>query len=78
MVGCLTMFVGFFGGGMISVLIGRGVDMATRCIPGEGLPICGNWAMYVAIGGLIGMIGLPTVVLFKLLRGDAARRDSGQ
>ncbi len=78
MVGCLTIFVGFFGGGMIAVLIGRGVDVATRCAPAEGLPVCGNWAMYVVVGGLIGAIGLPTVVLAKLLRREAAARDSGQ
>ena len=78
MVGCLTMFVGFFGGGMIAVLLGRGVDVATRCTAAEGLPICGNWAMYVVVGGLVGMIGLPAVVLAKLLRRDRAARDSGQ
>jgi hypothetical protein len=78
MVGCLTMFVGFFGGGMIAVLIGRGVDVAMRCAPAEGLPICGNWTMYVVIGGLIGALGLPAVVLAKLLRRDRAAADTGQ
>jgi hypothetical protein len=78
MVGCLTIFVGFFGGGMIAVLIGRGVDAATRCVPSEGLPICGNWAMYAGIGGAIGAVFLPAVVLVKLLRSDAAARDSDQ
>lgn len=77
MVGCLTMFVGFFGGGMIAVLMGKGVDMATRCAPGEGLPAC-NWHIYWLVGGLLGAIFLPAVVLIKLLRGDAAAADSGQ
>ena len=78
MVGCLTVFVGFFGGGMIAVLVGKGVDMATRCAPAEGIPICGNWAMYDGIGGLLGAIFLPTVELSRLIRGDAAARESGQ
>jgi hypothetical protein len=77
MVGCLTVVVGFFGGGMIAVLVGRGVDMATRCSPGEGLPAC-NWHIYWLVGGLLGAVLLPTVVLVKLLRSDAAARNSGQ
>ena len=78
MVGCLTFVVGFFGGGMIAVLVGKGVDMARRCTPTEGLPMCGAWWMYVLVGGLIGAIGLPAVVLVKIARGDAALRNSAQ
>ena len=78
MVGCLTFVVGFFGGGMIAVLLGKGVDMLRRCTPSEGLPMCGPWWMYVLVGGLIGAVGLPTVVLVKLARGDAASRNSAQ
>jgi hypothetical protein len=78
MVGCLTIFVGFFGGGMIALLLGRVYDVVTRCSPAEGLPVCGNWAMYAGIGGLAGAILLPTVVFIKLLRADAAARGSGQ
>jgi hypothetical protein len=78
MIGCLTIVVGFFGGGMITLLLVRGVDILRRCSPAQGLPVCGNWAMYVGIGGLIGAVLLPTVVFIKLLRADAAARDSGQ
>jgi len=78
MVGCLTIFVGFFGGGMIALLLGRFVDVVRRCSAPEGLPVCGNWAIYAGIGGAVGAILLPTVVFIKLLRADAAARDSGQ
>ena len=78
MVGCLTIFVGFFGGGMIALLFGRFVDVLRRCTPTEGLPVCGNWAIYAGIGGAIGAVLLPTVVFIKLLRADAAARVSGQ
>ena len=78
MVGCLTIVVGFFGGGMITLLLVRVLDLFRRCSPAEGLPVCGNWAIYAGIGGLIGAILLPTVVFIKLLRADAAARDSGQ
>lgn len=78
MVGCLTLVVGFFGGGMIALLLGRVYDVLSRCSPAEGLPVCGNWAMYAVIGGVVGAILLPTVVFIKLLRADAAARGSGQ
>jgi hypothetical protein len=78
MVGCLTIVVGFFGGGMITLLLVRGADILRRCSPAEGLPVCGNWAIYAGIGGAIGAVLLPTVVFIKMLRADAAARDSGQ
>ena len=78
MVGCLTIVVGFFGGGMITLLLVRILDVLRRCSPAEGLPVCGNWAIYAGIGGAIGAVLLPTVVFIKLLRADAAARDSGQ
>lgn len=76
MVGCLTIVVGFFGGGMMAVLVGKGVDLVTGCTPSEGLPTCITWAWYVAVGGVIGAIGLTAVVLTRLRRGDAAARNS--
>lgn len=77
MVGCLTVVVGFFGGGMIAVLVGVMVDFIRRCTPPEGLPTCGNWAAWAGIGGLLGAIILPTVAIIRLRRGDAAARTSG-
>ncbi|HEX8850168.1 MAG TPA: hypothetical protein VF761_11605 [Gemmatimonadaceae bacterium] len=77
MVGCLTFVVGFFGGGMIAVLVAKGVDMARRCTPVEGLPACG-WQYYMLIGGVLGAIFLPTMVLMKLRRGSAATRNTAQ
>ncbi len=78
LIGCMTIFVGFFGGGMITLLLARIWDAVTGCSAPDGLPVCGNWAMYAGIGGLIGAILLPTVVFIKLSRSDAAARDSAQ
>ena len=72
-VGCLTLVVGFFGGGMISVLIGKVVDGVTGCRPAEGLPVCAWWR-YVLIGGGIGAVLLPVMALLRLRQG---RRSSG-
>lgn len=76
MVGCLTVVAGFFGGGMMAVLLGKGVDLVTGCTPSEGLPTCITWTWYALAGGAIGALGLPAVVLTRLRRGDAAVRNS--
>jgi len=76
-VGCLTLVVGFFGGGMIAVLVGKVVDGITGCRPAEGLPAC-VWWRYVLAGGLIGALGLPAVALFRMRRGRTRRSESGE
>lgn len=69
-VGCFTTFIGFFGGGMISVLIAKIVSQALNEPQCEGLPTC-NWLTWAARGGVVGMIILPTVSVWRLKRGDA-------
>jgi hypothetical protein len=69
-VGCFTTFIGFFGGAMISVLIAKIVSQALSEPQCEGLPTC-NWLTWAARGGVVGMIILPTVSVWRLKRGDA-------
>jgi hypothetical protein len=64
-IGCLTTVAGFFSGGMIAVFVGKVVGSATGCKPLEGLPAC-NWWVYAGIGGVIGAITLPVLVLTRL------------
>ena len=66
-VGCLTMVVGFFSGGMIAVFVGKFVGSMQNCQPAEGLPAC-NWWVYAGIGALIGAISLPFLALRRLNR----------
>ncbi|MCC6929553.1 MAG: hypothetical protein IT359_11235 [Gemmatimonadaceae bacterium] len=63
--GCFTFIVGFFSGGMVAVLIGRIVAFFTKAPSCEGLPIC-NWLLYVGVGGVLGAVSLPTLVLRRL------------
>ena len=70
-VGCLMAISGFFGGGMIAVAIGKVVGSLQRCKPDAGLPAC-NWFEYLAAGALVGMILLPSVVIWRLRQGPAA------
>ena len=64
-VGCLTAIAGFFGGGMIAVLIAKVVGSFRGCQPPEGLPAC-DWGSYMIVGALIGVVGLPLVSIIRL------------
>ena len=66
-IGCVMTFAGFFGGGMIAVLIAKMVGSVQGCKPPEGLPAC-NWWVYAGIGALIGAVTLPVGVLIRLNR----------
>lgn len=63
--GCFSAVAGFFGGGMIGVLVAWMVGSARRCDPGEGLPAC-NWNEFALVGMLIGVVLLPTVSIMRL------------
>ncbi len=59
------MVVGFFGGGMIAMLIGRITDAFSGCQPAEGMPVC-DWWQYWLAGSLLGMIALPFFAVRRL------------
>lgn len=71
-VGCLTAVIGFFGGGMIGMLVGKVTDAVTGCSPPEGLPVC-TWWRYWWSGALVGLVGLPSLAVWRLRRGRARR-----
>ena len=77
MVGCMTVFTGFFAGGMIAVFIGKIVEGFRGCMPEEGLPIC-HWHVYAAVGMVIGATLFPAVALIKLRRARVARQNSNR
>jgi len=64
-IGCFMMVAGFFSGAMIGVLIGKLVGIARRCTPEPGLPVC-DWHLFALAGGVLGLISLPTLVLWRL------------
>lgn len=64
-VGCVTSVAGFFGGGMIAVMIGKLVSQMRGCVPLEGTPSC-DWHLYVLFGGILGLILLPTISIIRL------------
>ena len=64
-VGCFMSIVGFFSGAMIGVLVGKLVGIIRRCVPDPGLPVC-DWHLFAFAGGVVGMISLPMLVLWRL------------
>jgi hypothetical protein len=67
-VGCLTAPIGFFGGGMIAVLVAKLVGAVQDCKAPDGLPAC-NTFEFLYSGALIGLIGLPLLSVVRLRAG---------
>jgi hypothetical protein len=73
-VGCFSTLVGFAGGGMISVLIGKIVGAATRCTPDAETGAPCNWFTYAVFGAIIGAVLVPTVSIWFFRRGRRRAR----
>ena len=67
-VGCFTAPIGFFGGGMIAVLVAKIVGAVQGCAPPKDLPACNTFEFLVS-GALLGLIALPTAALWRLRQG---------
>jgi hypothetical protein len=67
-IGCIMTVAGFFSMAMIGVLVARVYSWVSKCPYMEGLPAC-NWWVFAGIGGVIGAITLPVLVLRRLKRG---------
>jgi hypothetical protein len=76
-IGCLLAVPGFFGGGMVGAFVSKLVSSATACQPPEGLPGC-NLAWFVWPGALIGVVLLPSMVLWRLRRGNVGSGNSAR
>jgi len=71
-VGCVTSVAGAASGGMVGVLVAKAVSSAHRCVPAEGLPAC-DWQVYMGWGAVIGLVTLPSLVLWHMRRGETGR-----
>jgi hypothetical protein len=73
-IGCFMLPLGFFSGGMIGTLIAKTVAFATKAPSCDGIPSC-NWYVYMLVGGALGALTLPTLVVWAL-RQPAKRTES--
>ena len=70
-IGCFTCWLGLVSGAMIAVLISKIVAFISHARSCDGIPSC-NWYIYAMIGGGVGAISLPLLVLWVL--GKPAKR----
>lgn len=63
--GCFSAIAGFFGGGMIMVLVAKFVGSYQGCKPTEGIPAC-NWGSYALVGMIAGVVIVPLVSIIRL------------
>lgn len=75
-VGCVTFVSGFFGGGMIAVLIAKTVGAAQGCTPDKETGAPCNWFTYAMVGAMIGMVVFPTVATLLLRRSRMKTRNN--
>jgi hypothetical protein len=75
-VGCMTAVVGFFGTGMLGILLAKVIGGISGC-PAEaetGAPC--NWFTYAMRGGLLGVVILPTLIIWRMRKARTAHRNS--
>lgn len=69
-IGCFMAWIGGFSGAMVGVLVSKGVAYVTRAPRCDGIPTC-DWYIYAAVGGAIGALTLPWLVVSALRRPPA-------
>ena len=75
-VGCITTVVGFFATGMLAILIAKAIGAATGCpVEAETGAPC-NWFTYAIRGGVLGMIALPSFIIWRMRKARAAHKNS--
>jgi hypothetical protein len=72
-VGCLTAVSGAVACGMIAVLIAKVVGWATKCAPDAETGAPCDWATFWVRGAVIGLVLVPTVVIWRMRRARALR-----
>ena len=75
-VGCITFVSGFFGGGMIAVLIAKIVGAAQGCTPDAETGAPCNWFNYAMVGALAGMVLFPATAVVLMRRSRLKHRNN--
>jgi hypothetical protein len=52
------------------VFVAKVVGSIQGCEPAQGVPAC-NWPVYAVIGMGVGVLTLPSLVMWRLTRSDA-------
>ena len=73
-VGCLTAVSGAMAFGMIAVLVAKLVGWARGCAPDAETGAPCDWATFWLRGAVLGLLLVPTVVIWRMRRARAARQ----
>ena len=71
-IGCFTAWLGFASGAMVAALLSKLAAFVTRAPECGEVPSC-NWYIWALVGGVIGAVTLPLMVLWVL--GKPAKGD---
>lgn len=75
-VGCLSAVAGLAGGGMIAVLVAKIVGGAMRCQADAETGAPCDWSTYWTWGARIGLVLVPTIVIWRMRKVRSASRNS--
>lgn len=75
-IGCMSLIIGFAGGGMIAVLVAKIAGFFTRCTADSETGAPCNWNAYWLYGAVIGAVLVPVVTIWLLRRGRTRARNS--
>ena len=76
-IGCFTAWLGFVSGAMVAALLSKFWAFVTKSTECDGIPSC-NWYIWAGIGGLVGAVTLPMMVLWVLGKpAKGAKSDRG-
>ena len=65
------LWIGAFSGGMVGVLVSKGVAFFAKAPRCDGIPTC-DWYIYAGVGAAIGALSLPWLVVSALRRAPAS------
>jgi hypothetical protein len=76
-IGCFTSWLGFVSGAMVAALLSKFTAFITKARDCDGIPSC-NWYIWAGIGGLVGAVTLPLMVLWVLGKPAKPRSIEGE
>ena len=75
-VGCLTAVSGMMAFGVLAVLLAKVVGWSSGCAPDADTGAPCNWLTYWLRGAVIGIIVVPTFVIWRIRKARTAHRNS--
>ena len=72
-IGCMTALSGMMASAMISVLLAKIVVYARGCAADAETGAPCDWYTFAVRGGLIGLVAVPTIVIWRMRKSRASR-----